>query len=333
MNKNKRIAVVTGGAGFLGSHLVDGLMASSDFDVVKVIDKLTYAGNLYNCAHHLSDNRFEFLQADICDFDAISQFLVDASVVFHLAAESHVDNSFKNSSQFFETNIVGTQKLVEASVARGLEKIIVVSTDEVYGPRHPEQPAFEDDVYAPTNPYAVSKVGGELIAQSVCKNYDYRPIIVRPNNIFGQRQFPEKLIPQFVWRAANGQKMQIQGDGKQRRRFLDVSDFVNGMLLIQKQCCPGDVFNIGTKDSYSVLEIAKLVANFFEQDVEELTEFVQDRPYNDFGYATDTSKIEKLGWKPQVTLAETYRDKFSTTLNYLRNLRTPISNGKKRSKN
>ena len=316
--------VVTGGAGFIGSHLAEELISETDTSQIIVIDKLTYAGSKVNLRSFDKNRRFTFINADVCNYEAMNEALVGADCVFHLAAESHVDRSFQSSKQFFETNIIGTQVVVESCIAQRVKKFILVSTDEVYGPRLENDEATEDSDFCPTNPYSVSKVASELIARSVCRNQNLKPIILRPNNIFGERQYPEKIIPKFISRAYAGKTMEIHGRGDQQRRFLSVKDFSAAAILILEKGIPGEVYNVGIDDSYSVLDIAYMVSSFFGQDFKKAVKYVQDRPYNDFYYSTDTQKLKNLGWSPSRKLSSDAEDLFPAILAYLKNIRKEI---------
>ena len=316
--------VVTGGAGFIGSHLAEELISETDTSQIIVVDYLTYAGSKVNLRSFENNRRFTFINADVCNHEAMNEALVGADCVFHLAAESHVDRSFQSSKQFFETNIIGTQVVAESCITQCVKKFILVSTDEVYGPRLENDEATEDSDFCPTNPYSVSKVASELIARSVCKNQNLKPIILRPNNIFGERQYPEKIIPKFISRAYAGKTMEIHGSGNQQRRFLSVKDFAAAALLILEKGMPGEIYNVGTDDSYSVLDIAYMVANFFKQDVKKSVKYVQDRPYNDFYYSTDTQKLRALGWSPNYKLSSDAKELFPAILAYLKDIRKEI---------
>jgi UDP-glucose 4,6-dehydratase len=311
-------AIVTGGAGFIGSYVTDALLEKYPSCEVIVIDKLSYAGSMLNLSNASKHKNFTFVRADICDFDKIQKYFDNVDVVFHLAAESHVDKSFSDSAVFFQTNILGTQNVITAALTNNAHSIIHVSTDEVYGPRDDDDEADELTNLNPTNPYSISKAAAEMIIWSLSKGHASPPIIVRPNNVYGSRQYPEKLIPTFITQAHGNTPPTVHGSGKQTRRYLAVKDLVDALLIILTDGSPGETYNIGTRDSYSVLEISNLVKQQFGHAGHNNVAYVEDRPFNDKNYATDCTKLFNLGWKEKRRLCDDFPGLVTKTIKYLR---------------
>jgi dTDP-glucose 4,6-dehydratase len=235
---------------------------------------------------------------DLADFDFCSQATRDVDFVFHLAAESHVDNSFGNSLQFTRSNTLGTHCLLEACRVNKVPRIIHVSTDEVYG-EIMEGAHGEGDLLNPTNPYSASKAGADMMAIGYIHSFKMPITIVRGNNIFGTRQYPEKLIPRFTLLGLSGQKMPLHGNGRNRRRFLAVEDFADALVTLFEKGNTGEVYNVGTEKEYENVEIARMICDVLGLSFEERVTFVDDRPFNDFRYALDSSKMRALGWAPK----------------------------------
>jgi dTDP-glucose 4,6-dehydratase len=298
--------VVTGGAGFIGSHLVDGCLDWFPNAEVAVVDALTYAGNMANLAGAQASGRLHFVHADVCDAGAMRKAVKGADLVIHAAAESHVDRSFANASVFLQTNVIGTQSVMEACREAKVARVVLVSTDEVYGPREEHDEACERTILHPTNPYSASKAAAEMLALAAFKSYALPLVVIRPNNIYGLRQYPEKLIPRFIQRAMRGETLTVHGSGKQRRRFLAVEDLLAATRCVIQSNVVGEIFNIGIRDSYSVLEIIELLGHTLGRSLNPQVEFIEDRPFNDICYATNSEKLHRLGWSPQRRLRDDF---------------------------
>lgn len=293
--------LITGGAGFIGSHVVEEMRKQFPEARLVILDKMTYAADIRNMDGSLDWDRCRLVVGDLCDFDLCQRVTRDVDCVVHVAAESHVDNSFGNSLQFTRSNTLGTHSILEACRINGVKRIIHVSTDEVYG--EIEQGAHtETDILTPTNPYSASKAGADLIAISYVHSFKLPLTIIRSNNIFGIRQYPEKLIPKFTLLGLAGKKLPMHGTGKNRRRFLAVEDFAAAISLLLRNGAPGEIYNAGTDEEYSNLEVAEMICNVLGLRISEALTFVQDRPFNDSRYALDSSKIRKLGWSPSRSL-------------------------------
>ena len=306
--------VVTGGAGFIGSHLVRSLCdgaypAFAGADVV-VLDLLTYAGTLTN----LTGYDVEFVRDDIRDADAVARVLTGADVVLHLAAESHVDRSITGAADFVSTNVVGTQVLLQGALEAGVDRFVHVSTDEVYG-SIAEGAWPETHPLLPNSPYSASKASSDLLARSYHRTYGLPVCITRCSNNYGPHQFPEKVIPLFVTNLLDGKKVPLYGDGLNVRDWLHVDDHCRAIALVAEKGRDGEIYNIGGGAELTNRELtARLLAALGAG--EEMIEPVPDRPGHDRRYCVDWAKIaSELGYVPRVEfddgLADTvswYRD-------------------------
>jgi len=299
MGERERI-LVTGGAGFIGSHLVDLLLERQGTEIV-VLDKLTYAGTRANLAHHEADPRFTFVHGDVTDAETIAPLVEGADHVVHAAAESFVDRSIEDSRAFVLSNVLGTQVVLEA--CRVLETpLVFVSTDEVYGSNEGD-PFREHDPMRPRNPYAASKAGADLLVHSYVVTYGVRAATVRGTNAFGPRQHPEKAIPTFATAALQGRPLPVYGDGSNRREWLYVRDFVLAIAAVMEHGESGGVYNLGGGTEMTNLELAERICAHLEVD-RSLVSFVPDRPGHDLAYGLDWSRLEALGWSPGTPFEE-----------------------------
>ncbi|MES2817981.1 MAG: GDP-mannose 4,6-dehydratase [Pseudomonadota bacterium] len=298
-----RKIVITGGAGFAGSHIVDEACLQYPDARVVVLDKMTYAGDVRNISHHLFSNRVQLLVGDVADLDFCRRAVKGACLVIHAAAESHVDNSFGNSLEFTRTNVLGTHSLMEACRQERVPKVVHVSTDEVYG-EVLNGAASEDDVLRPTNPYSSSKAAAEMILRGYIQSYNEPIVIIRANNLYGLRQFPEKIIPRFICHLLTGRRLPLHGNGTNRRHYLSTRDFARAVLFVAEQGVIGETYNIGTTEEYTNLEMAELICEHFGRNIDDLVDFVPDRPFNDARYSISWAKLQAMGWKPQHSLRE-----------------------------
>jgi dTDP-glucose 4,6-dehydratase len=300
MSTDRPHVLVTGGAGFVGSHLVDLLLERPDTRVT-VLDKLTYAGTLLNLAAHEGDPRLRFVRGDVTDPDVVRELVREADRVVHAAAESFVDRSIAHSKVFVESNVIGTQVVLEACRATGMP-MVFVSTDEVYGSR--SDGAFgEDDPMRPNSPYAASKAGADLLCRSYAVTYGAPVAVVRGTNAYGPRQHPEKAIPTFALAALRGEPIPVYGVGSNRRQWLHVSDFAQGIATVLEAGEPGGVYNMGGGHELSNLELAGRICSVLGAP-ESLIAFVEDRPGHDFRYRLAWDRLGALGWKPEVSFEE-----------------------------
>jgi dTDP-glucose 4,6-dehydratase len=313
MAERRERILVTGGAGFIGSHLVDLLLERPNTNVT-VLDKLTYAGALEHLAHHEPDPRFAFIRGDVAEPADVEPLVAASDRVVHAAAESFVDRSIEDSRAFVWSNVLGTQVVLEACRELG-KPLVFVSTDEVYGEREAvDDDAFgEDHPLRPRNPYAASKAGADLLARSYVVTYDLPITIVRGTNAFGPRQHAEKAIPTFARAAMARAPIPVYGDGSNRREWLYVRDFVRAIATVMDDGRPGEVYNIGGGTELSNLDLAKRICAFLGVD-ESLIAFVADRPGHDHAYGLQWKPLEGLGWRP----ATPFSDGLAVTLAWYR---------------
>ena len=303
--------VVTGGCGFIGSNFIRLVCAETNWRIVN-FDKLTYAGNRDNVLD-LPKERVRFVQGDICDQDLVGRSITEESVwaLVNFAAESHVDRSILDSSPFLQTNIVGTQRLLEAIRKNPVERFLHVSTDEVYGDKEGKAPSSEGEPLLPSSPYAASKAAADLLCFSYHRTYDVPVMITRSTNNYGPYQFPEKLIPLLIRNGLNEFDLPVYGDGKQIRDWLYVEDNCRAILSILEKGQLGSIYNIGTGEERTNLDVVHAVCAAIAEhrgtdlELQQRIRSVTDRPGHDRRYAVDHSKIRKeIGWRPQVDFAD-----------------------------
>lgn len=305
--------LVAGGAGFIGSNFIRlCLEERSDIEIVNY-DKLTYAGNLDNLKDVENNPHYKFIQGDITDLDGLNKTIKDNKIthVINFAAETHVDRSIHGGAkEFVLTNILGVQMILDAVRANNLEKFVNVSTDEVYGSLglDEDRKFSESTPIWPNMPYAAAKAGGDLMCNAYFVTHKVPVIVTHCSNNYGPYQFPEKLIPFFVFKLLKGEKVPVYGDGLNVRDWIHAKDHSTALLLLLEKGSPGEVYNIGVDNERSNLEVTKMILNImgFKEDK---IEYVTDRPGHDRRYAIDASKILSLGWKPFYT-----RDKFEEGL-------------------
>jgi dTDP-glucose 4,6-dehydratase len=284
---------VTGGAGFIGSHFVRMLLTKQFGRVsrVTVFDKLTYAGNLENLSEVSSDPRLSFIKGDICDEDLVSTSISPGDIIVHFAAESHVDRSISGPSEFVKTNVLGTQILLSAALDNQAELFLHVSTDEVYGSVVLGS-SVETDSLLPNSPYSASKAASDLLVRSYVQTFGLDARITRCCNNYGPNQYPEKFIPLSMERLKKGQSIPIYGDGKNTREWIHVEDHCRGIYEVIFGGSAGDIYNIGSKESYSNLEVARMMLHATQLG-ESRIEFVSDRKGHDLRYCLSSDKIQR----------------------------------------
>ncbi len=289
-------ALVTGGAGFIGSNFVHWALKEDRYDEITTVDALTYAGTIKNLAGTLDDGRHKFVEGDIRDQKLMGEVVADADYVFNFAAESHVDRSIADASEFVSTNVEGTRVLLDAAVEHDVDRFVQISTDEVYG--EILQGEFtEDDPLEPRNPYSATKASADLLVQSYYETHDLPVIITRSSNNFGPHQHTEKLIPKFIMRSLAGKDLPVYGDGSNVREWTYVVDNCRGIDIAAHEGDSGEVYNVGASNKRTNLEVTKAILEMTSGSEEQIT-FVEDRPGHDQRYALDTTKIKKLGWEP-----------------------------------
>lgn len=297
----KKRILVTGGAGFIGGNFVQFMVDKyPDYDIYNM-DLLTYAGDLSKHREIEQKENYHFVKADIADREVIMPLFEEEKFdyVVHFAAESHVDRSITDPGIFVQTNVVGTQVLLEASQKIEVSKFVHVSTDEVYGELDFDPTVFftEDTPIQPNSPYSASKASSDLLVRAYHETYELPVNITRCSNNYGPYHFPEKLIPLTISRVLNNQKVPVYGDGKNVRDWLHVIDHCSAIDLVLHEGVSGEVYNIGGHNERNNLEVVKAIINTLGKS-EELIEFVTDRLGHDKRYAIDPTKLEALGWKP-----------------------------------
>ncbi|HEY3413866.1 MAG TPA: dTDP-glucose 4,6-dehydratase [Armatimonadota bacterium] len=294
--------LVTGGAGFIGSHYVKMALATHPDDSVLVLDKLTYAGNLRNLEAVADNPRYRFLHADICDAEAVEGAMSGIDAVLNFAAETHVDRSLMDPASFIETDVKGTFVLLEAARSAGVQRFLQVSTDEVYGSI--ESGSFrETDRLAPSSPYSAGKAGGEMMVMAFGTTYGLDTVITRGSNNYGPFQYPEKLIPLFITNALDDQSLPLYGDGANVRDWIHVDDHCRGIDLALRKGLAGAVYNIDGGNERSNREITQQILTHLGKD-ETLIRRVSDRPGHDRRYSICSDAIRELGWSPAIEFTE-----------------------------
>lgn len=316
--------LITGAAGFIGSHFVDYVLDHHPDDTVIGLDKLTYAGNLDNLAGRLQDRRFRFFRADICDREAVFPLLERESVdcIVNFAAESHVDRSLQDPGVFLRTNVLGVGVLLDGTAQFGVSRFHQVSTDEVYGDLPLDRPELKFDEGSPlrpSSPYSASKAAADLLALSYFRSFGTPVTITRSSNNYGPRQYPEKLIPRMIRRARAGRPLPVYGDGRNVRDWIHVLDHCAAVDLVIRKGRVGEVYNVGGGNERSNLDLIRLLLSLMGKD-EALISFIADRKGHDRRYAVSTEKIStQLGWRPAVEFNSGIRE----TIRWY--LRQPVS--------
>ena len=326
-----QVVVVTGGAGFIGSHFIKQLLRSNKEILVVNIDKLTYAGSLKNLAGIEKKQNYRFVNADICNNGEIQALfdLYKPDYVLNFAAESHVDRSIKDSRAFVETNVLGTQVLLQSALKYQTKKFIQISTDEVYGANAGMKKHDETAALQPGNPYAASKAAADLLVMSYCHTYGLPAVITRCSNNFGTNQYKEKLIPLVIDKCLRGEKIPVYGDGLQMRDWIYVEDHCGAVLRVLEEGRAGEIYNISADNKIQNLMLIKQIMKHMRHLIpdndprkvlinEDLISFVDDRKGHDRSYHISAQKIRsELGWAP----AHNFDEAFITTIKwYLMNI-------------
>lgn len=300
--------LVTGGAGFIGSNFIFYMLKTYPSYRIICVDKLTYAGNLSTLTSVMTNPNFRFVKADICDREAINQLFAEEKpdMVVNFAAESHVDRSINNPGIFLETNILGTDVLMDACLKYGIKRYHQVSTDEVYGDLPLDRPDLlftETTPLHPSSPYSSSKAAADLLVLSYFRTYGLPVTISRCSNNYGPYQYPEKLIPLMIVNALNNQQLPVYGNGQNVRDWLYVEDHCRAIDLVIHKGREGEVYNIGGHNEMANINIVKLICKELGKS-EDLITYVADRKGHDLRYAIDPTKIyTELGWLPETKFA------------------------------
>lgn len=297
----KRV-LVTGGAGFIGSHFVRRVLRSHPDWEVTNFDRLTYSGNLANLRDVEENPRYRFVQADICDLRVLEEASRRADAVVHFAAETHVDRSIDDDQDFLRTNVLGTRCVLDVIRRFEIPRYLHISTDEVYGSID-EGAAEEGSPLRPNSPYAASKAAGDLLVRAYQKTFGIPAIILRSSNNFGPFQYPEKVIPLFITHLLERKKVPLYARGENRRDWIYVEDHCEAIEIVLEKGKEGEIYNAGGGNELSNRELTLKILKHFGVG-EDWIQFVADRPGHDFRYALDWSKVQKLGFRPSHSFDE-----------------------------
>ena len=296
--------LVTGGLGFIGSNFIDHVIENhNEITAILNIDRCDYCARIHNVSQS-SDSRYSYVQTDITNMSHMKRLFREFApdVVVHFAAQSHVDTSFENAEQYIKDNIIGTYTVLEC-VKESKCRLVHISTDEVYGEVGLDETSnSETSVLNPTNPYSATKAGAELLVKAYGHSFGIPYVITRGNNVFGPKQYPEKVIPAFIDAMMKGTPCRIHGEGRSRRNFIYVDDVSRAVMTVLQHGKNGTVYNIGTRNEYSVLEIFDILRDLVNPKATKI--HVNDRPHNDKRYAVDSSALQELGWSEQVPFRE-----------------------------
>jgi len=292
---------ITGGAGFIGSNFIKyTLEAHPEYEITNY-DKLTYAGNLDNLKEIAQSPRYRFVRGDVCDRASVDLAMKGATAVINFAAESHVDRSIENAADFIQTNVVGTQTLLDAARAAGVSRFVQISTDEVMGSCRDGEYFTELSPMNPNSPYAASKAAAEHLVRAAMVTFGLDVVVTRASNNYGPYQFPEKLIPLMIANALEGRELPVYGDGLNVRDWLYVRDCCRAVDAVFHRGRNGQVYNIGSRAEKTNLDVVHGLLDLLGRP-HSLVKFVKDRPGHDRRYATDPSRLEaELGWQPDET--------------------------------
>jgi dTDP-glucose 4,6-dehydratase len=307
---------VTGGAGFIGSAFIRLVLHDDPDAEITNFDALTYAGNLENLSD-VNHGHHTFIRGNICSADEVLSALPDTcDAIFNFAAESHVDRSIHSAEKFLQTNVVGTQVLLDAARAKGVRRFVQISTDEVMGslPEDSDEYFTEDSPLQPNSPYAASKAAAEFMVRAARETFGLDAVITRCGNNYGPRQFPEKLIPLMIANAMNDEPLPVYGDGRNVRDWIYVDDHCRAIWLVFEKGASGEAYNIGARNERHNIDVVKSLLDALGKP-HSLIKFVADRLGHDRRYAIDPEKAEtELGWKPQLT----WEDGLETTIDWYR---------------
>lgn len=297
--------LVTGGAGFIGSNFVRWVLENVEGVRITNLDLLTYAGNpasLRDVEERFGD-RYTFVKGDIRDAAQLDEVVPGHDAIVNFAAESHVDRSIEGPAEFLRTNVSGAGAVFDAGRVHGVERLLHISTDEVYGSIAEPDSFHETDPLEPNSPYSASKAGADLLARAYRETYDYPIMVTRTTNNFGPYHYPEKVIPLFTTNLMDGRKVPLYGDGSNVRDWLYVVDNAAAQWLVLTEGEPGTAYNVGAGNELSNKELTYAILERFDAG-DDMIEFVPDRPGHDLRYSVDTTRIRALGWEPQRTFDE-----------------------------
>jgi dTDP-glucose 4,6-dehydratase len=322
--------LVTGGAGFIGSHFIRHLMKKPDVELIINLDKLTYAGHLDNLKEFSSTKRYRFVRGDIASAPLVDKLIAQVDGVINFAAETHVDRSIHDASPFLHSNVIGVHVLLDAARRAGNKRFLQISTDEVYG-SIAHGGAKETDILDPSSPYSASKAAADHLVLSYFRTYGSPVLITRAANNYGPYQYPEKFLPLFITHALEGQPLPLYGDGKNVRDWLHVTDHCIAIERVYRKGRLGEIYNIGTGVGFRNIDVAQTLLKRLNQPA-SLIRRVPDRPGHDRRYAMSIKKISsQLGWKPQIAFKQGLLDMVDWYSSH-RTWWEPILRGSKRYK-
>jgi dTDP-glucose 4,6-dehydratase len=299
--------LITGGAGFMGSHFVKHVLSKyPDYQVI-VLDKLTYAGNMDNLKEIEGSKNFSFIKGDIANKEDVEKAIGNGvGKIINFAAETHVDRSILEPDAFIKTDIFGTYNILEATRKFNIGQFVQISTDEVYGSIS-EGSFTEESPFLPNSPYSASKAGGDLLCRAYFETYKTPVIVTHSCNFYGPNQYPEKLIPLFITNLIEGKKVPVYAKGENVREWIYTSDYCRAIDLIMEKGANGEVYNIGTGNERKNIEVTKFILDVMGFG-EEIIEYVKDRPGHDFRYSINCEKLRKLGWQPEISFEDGLRE-------------------------
>jgi len=289
--------MVTGGCGFIGSNFIKHMLRKYKGYKLCNLDKLTYAGNMDNLKDIESNPNYKFIKGDICNKRQVLDIMKQSDTVINFAAETHVDNSIRDSNEFMNTNVKGTQILLDCAKICRIQKFIQISTDEVYGSIKKGSSKETDNLF-PNSPYSASKAGADMLTRAYHTTFKVPAIITRSANNYGPYHHPEKMIPLFITNLLRGRKVPLYGDGLNIRDWLHVYDHCDALDLILHKGVIGEIYNIGAGNERTNFDITKIMLKELNKD-ESYVEFVKDRLGHDRRYSLNIAKIKKLGWNPR----------------------------------
>ncbi len=291
--------LIGGGAGFIGGHFAEYARKSWPTARITVVDNLSFAGVRANLDSFTSDRRFRLVVGDITNAPLIEKLMKETDLLVNFAAETHVDRSLLAAGTFLQSSVIGTHVLVETARRLGtVKKLVLMSTDEVYGPVL-RGAASEDSRLDPSSPYSAAKASGDLLALTYARSFGVPVVIPRGCNIYGPRQFPEKMIPVMITNAIDDKPLPVYGNGRQQREWMHVSDACRALVMLAKRGAPGGIYNIGSGTWARNIEVVRRILSRLGKPA-SLIRHVADRPGHDLRYAVRASRLKALGWKPLV---------------------------------
>ena len=309
--------LVTGGAGFIGVNFIRHVLAQHSEVRITNLDALTYAGNLASLREVEDDPRYRFVRGDVCDPALVEQLVQDADAIVHFAAESHVDRSIEGPAEFLRTNVLGAGVVFEAARRAEVQRVLHISTDEVYGSIPAPDSFIEGDPLLPSSPYSASKAGADLLARSYAVTYGFPITVTRTANNFGSFHYPEKVIPLFITNLIDDGTVPLYGDGRNVRDWTYVEDNAAAQWLVLTEGTPGEIYNVGAGNELSNRELTDAILARFGYQGEEAEERIQrvaDRPGHDLRYSVDTHRVRELGWAPALS----FEDALDATIDWYR---------------